>query len=268
MKRRRLPWALVAAVLTAPVPRQGGATTGRELVVFAAASLTGPFDELAAVYRKRHSDVTVRLSYAGSQQLASQLELGATADVFASADERWMDRVERSGLLREPPVVFARNRLVAVIPASNPGRIEVLEDLARPGLRLVLAAEAVPAGRYSREALRRLARLPGFPRGYDRRVLANVVSEEENVKAVAAKVHLGEADVGLIYRSDVTPALASGLGVLEIPESANVVGSYPVALLARGPAPREARAFVELLLGHEGRSALAKHGFLAPAASP
>ena len=265
---RRLLWALVAALLTAPVPRHGGATTGRELIVFAAASLSGPFDELAAVYRERRPDVTVRLSYAGSQQLASQLQLGAAADVFASADERWMDRVRRSGLLGEPPVVFARNRLVAVIPASNPGGIEVLEDLARSGLRLVLAAEAVPAGRYSREALRRLARRPGFPRDYDRRVLANVVSEEENVKAVAAKVHLGEADAGLIYRSDVTPALASGLGVLEIPESANVVASYPVALLARGPAPREARAFVELLLGPEGRAALAKHGFLAPAASP
>jgi molybdate transport system substrate-binding protein len=268
MNGRSLLPLLALAWLAAPAHGQGRETPSDVLMVFAAASLTGPFDDLAALFQERHPGVTVRLNYAGSQQLAAQLEHGGRADVFASADQRWMDHVRRAGLVSGPPAVFARNRLIAVIPASNPGRIERLEDLSRSGLKLVLAADAVPVGRYSREVLRRLARLPGFPADYERRVLANVVSEEENVKAVAAKVHLGEADGGLVYRSDVTPALAPGLRVLAIPDVANVVANYPIAVLAGARNPRAAGDFVELLLGAEGRAALARHGFLAPADSP
>lgn len=267
MKRRRILSALVLAALAALACGQGRKPPAPVLTVFAAASLAGPFDEIVARYRERHAGVTVHVNYAGSQQLAAQLEQGARADVFASADQRWMEHVRRRGLVSDPPVVFARNRLVAVIPESNPGGIHGLEDLGRAGLKLVLAADAAPAGRYSREVLGKLARLPGYPADYERRVLANVVSEEENVKAVVAKVHLGEADGGLVYRSDVTPALASRLEVLEIPDAANVIASYPVALLERGREPGAARAFLELLLGSEGRAALTRHGFVVPPTS-
>lgn len=264
MSWRRILSALAMLTLAAALYRRVREAATPVLTVFAAASLAGPFNEIAERYRQLHPGVMVRVSYAGSQQHAAYLERGAGADVFASADQRWMDRVRRRGLVSGLPVVFARNRLVAVIPASNPGEIDGLEDLGRTGgLKLVLAADAVPAGRYSRDVLRKLAQLPGFPADFERRVLANVVSEEENVNAVVRKVHLGEADAGLVYRSDLTPVLASRLEVLEIPESANVLASYHVALLTRAREP-EARAFLELLLGNEGRATLVRHGFLPP----
>ncbi len=236
------------------------------LTVFAAASLTDAFEELGGLYRRRHQGSDVRFNFAGSQQLAAQLEHGADADVFASADQRWMAHVRRLELARERPVVFARNRLVVVLPRSNPGRIERLQDLARAGVKLVLAAESVPAGRYSREMLGRLTGRPDFAPGYDRRALANVVSEEENVKGVVAKVQLGEADAGVVYASDVTGEIGGRVRVLDIPEEANVIASYPIVALAASSRPEAARAFIELVRGPEGQAILAKHGLLPPAA--
>jgi molybdate transport system substrate-binding protein len=264
------PLRLLLAVVTigaAPAAAQTGGAAPSVLTVFAAASLTDAFEELGALFQRGHPGITVRFNFAGSQQLAAQLEHGAAADVFASADQRWMDQVRRLGLAAGQPVVFAHNRLVVVLPAENPARIERLEDLAQPGLKLVLAADAVPAGRYSREVLRNLSRRPGFGPDFERRVLANVVSEEENVKGVVAKVQLGEADAGMVYRTDVTPGLVAKLRALDIPAAANVVASYPIVVLAASGAPGSARAFVELVRGAEGRASLARHGLAPPAAA-
>jgi molybdate transport system substrate-binding protein len=233
------------------------------LTVYAAASLTDAFRELGPVLERGHPGLAVRFNFAGSQQLALQLEQGAPADIFASADQRSMSRLTEKGLLGGEPVVFARNRLVVVVPRANPARIRRLEDLARPGTKLVLAADAVPAGKYSRETLAKLARADGFPDGYDRRVLANVVSQEENVKSVAAKVQLGEADAGMVYRSDITAAVASQVRVLEIPDPYNAIATYPIAVLASSPAPETAREFVALVTGAEGQAVLQRHGLLA-----
>ena len=252
-----LPLLLALAAVSPPV-----------LTVFAAASLTDAFEELGELYRRRHEGGDVRFSFAGSQQLAAQLEHGARADVFASADPRWMGHVQRLGLARERPIVFAHNRLVVVLPRSNPGGIERLQDLARDGVKLVLAAEAVPAGWYSRETLVRLAGRPGFAPDYGRRALANVVSEEENVKGVVAKVQLGEADAGLVYASDVGGEIAGRFRVLDIPEESNVVARYPIVALAASSHPEAARAFIELVRGPAGRSILAKHGLVPPPAAP
>jgi molybdate transport system substrate-binding protein len=170
------------------------------------------------------------------------------------------------GLVGGVPKVFARNRLVVVVPTPNPGRIERLQDLARPGVKLVLAAEVVPAGRYSREVLARLGEAPAFPAGFTRDALANVVSNEENVKAVVARVQLGEADAGLAYRSDVTPAVARRVRMLEIPADQNAVAEYPIAVLAAAGNPADARAFVDAALSAEGQRVLERHGLLsAPA---
>jgi molybdate transport system substrate-binding protein len=190
---------LLAALLVAQVHAQGPAPAG-ELTVFAAASLTEAFRELAGT--------TVRFNFAGSQQLALQIEQGARADVFASADQRWMDYARERNLIEGESRVFVHNRLVAIVPKANPARIRGLEDLARRGVKLVVGAEAVPVGRYSREVIRNLGGVRGFPPGYADRVFANVVSQEENVKSVVAKVQLGEADAGFVYRSDVTPQVA------------------------------------------------------------
>lgn len=265
MTRPRWSWVLAAAAAVAALALAGGAGDGRRgpvLTVFAAASLTEAFEELGARYRGGHPDVAVRFNFAGSHQLAAQLEHGARADVFASADLRWMERVARLGLAAGTPSVFARNRLVVIAPAEGSAAVHTPEDLARPGLRLVLPAEAVPAGSYGRRVLRALAEAPAAVEGYERRVLANVVSEEESVRGVVAKVLLGEADAGLVYRSDVTPAVAARLRVIEIPPSANAVASYPIVALAVSEHPDAARAFVDLVHGTEGRAILRRHGLV------
>ena len=163
-----------------------------------------------------------------------------------------------------PSKIFAHNRLVVILPKSNPGHVRELQDLARGGMKLVVGAEAVPVGKYTREMFRRLERRPGFPPAYGDSVLANVVSQEENVKSVVAKVQLGEADAGVVYRSDVTPRVAPSVTALEIPDDANVLASYPIAVLTGSADSVAARAFLALLLGPEGRRVLAKHG-LTPA---
>jgi molybdate transport system substrate-binding protein len=237
------------------------------VTVFAAASLSEAFTDLGARFHRIHPDLDVRFNFAGSQQLAAQLAQGAGADLFASADERWMQDVVSRGLATGTPVTFARNRLVVIVPATNPSRIGRLADLARPGVKLVIAADAVPAGRYARAVLAALARQPGYPADFARRALANVVSEEDNVKAVVGKVRLGEADAGIVYRSDVTRGVARYVRAFAIPAAANAIASYPVAALAGAPHPDAARAFIELLLSPEGQEALARHGFdPAPAA--
>lgn len=251
----------VAMPATPPARADGARTTLR---VFAAASLAGAFGELAGEFERTHPGVTIQLNLAGSHQLATQLEHGATADVFASADVRWMEHVRERLLLAGEPRRFARNRLVVIVPDANPGRIARLQDLARPGVKLVLGTRAVPVGRYSREMLQNLARIPGHDVDFARRAMANVVSEEENVRAVTGKVQLGEADAGIVYRSDVTPALARSVRVLEIPARANVTASYPIAVLRGAADPRAARDFVTLVLSPAGQRVLARHGF-APA---
>ena len=235
------------------------------LRVFAAASLSDAFTEIAHAFERRHRGVEVQLGFAASQQLVTQIEQGAEAGVFASADERWMEYARDHGLLADSPAVFARNRLVAIVPASNPARIRRLQDLAGHGVRFVTCSDAVPVGRYTRTVLGNLSKTPGFGSDFSARVLRNVVSEEENVRSIASKVQLGEADAGIVYRSDVTPALARQVRVLEIPEPANVLASYPIAIVKNGGHPEEARAFVDLVRSAEGQGILARWGFL-PAA--
>jgi molybdate transport system substrate-binding protein len=246
-------------------PVAGAPTT---LTVYAAASLTEAFRELGDSFQHAHPGLTVRFSFAGSQQLALQIEQGAPADVFASADQQWMGYVAGRGQADGEPVVFARNRLVAIVPLTNPARLGRLEDLAHRGAKVVLAAEAVPAGRYSREALERLATAPGFPPDYGRRVLANVVSQEENVKSVVAKVQLGEADAGLVYRSDVTPSVARYVRVFEIPDGYNPIASYPIVVLKAAANPEAARQFVALVRSAPGQAILRRHGLLPADSAP
>jgi molybdate transport system substrate-binding protein len=250
----------------APIPARPAAPPPSTLTVYAAASLTDAFRELGRTLEARHPGLTVRFNFAGSQQLALQIEQGAPADVFASADQRWMSYAAEKGLVAGDGAIFARNRLVAIVPRTNPARIGGLPDLARRGIKLVLAAEAVPAGRYSREALGKLSAAPGFPAEYDRKVLTNVVSQEENVKAVVAKVQLGEADAGLVYRSDVTPSLARHLRVVEIDDPYNVIASYPIAVLKGAKNAEAAKWFVDLVSSAAGQQLLQRHGLL-PAAT-
>jgi len=263
---RRLKFAslLGAAAALAAVAAARPATPPRSLTVFAAASLTKAFGDLADTLKQRMPGLEITFNFAGSQQLALQIEQGAAADVFASADPRWMASVRDSGLVEGAPRIFAHNRLVIITPASAP--LTRLEDLARPGVKLVLAADAVPVGRYARRALASIPRLEGYAPDFAERALGNVVSNEENVKAVVAKVQLGEADAGIVYVSDITPAVAPHVKRIEIPDAANVIADYPIAVLRHARNPQAARTFVALILSPTGQRVLQANGLIPAAA--
>jgi molybdate transport system substrate-binding protein len=248
--------AAASAVLGA-VPSRAGAP----LTVFAAASLTDAFKSMGQVFSRENPGTDLTFNFAGSQQLAAQLEQGARADVFAPADGQWMNYAKEKSLIDGEPVIFIHNWLVVITPGSNPARIRRLADLGKKGVKLVLAADAVPVGHYSREMLQNLGRSKGFSADYATRVLANVVSNEETVKGVVAKVQLGEADAGVVYRSDITPEVARFVSVLEIPRDQNVMASYPIAVVKGSASPAVARRFVNFVRSNQGQQILQRHGF-------
>ena len=242
---------LVLAVLAGSCGGTDPAEATTPITVFAAASLTGAFTQIADDYEGLH-DVEIRLSFGSSDGLATQIQEGAPAAVFASASPKWMDSVEE-----DPGVTdradFARNVLVVIVPAGNPAGLASIDDLAKPGIKLVLAAEGVPVGDYAREMLANA--------GIADEALGNVVSNEDDVKGVVQKVALGEADAGIVYRTDVTPAVAGDLEVIDVPDGVNVVAVYPIAAVAGAPA--SAREFVAYVLG-PGQETLEAAGFLPP----
>lgn len=235
-------------------------TGGTTLTVFAAASLTESFTKMAAEFEQDHPQVTVLLNFAGSQSLRLQLEHGAQSDIFASANLDHAEAVFLASLI-EMPVIFSHNQIVVIVPVGNPGQIEWLADLASPGLKLVLAGPEVPAGRYAREVLVNLNTDPALPPDFSARVLANLVSEEDTVKGVVAKVQLGEADAGLVYASDITPPVVDRVLVLEIPSQFNVYADYPIARAAESKQPQLAQQFIDFVLSSRGQTILADHGF-------
>ena len=211
-------------------------------------------------------------NFAGSQQLRGQLEHGAPADLFASADRQEMDRAAGAGVVSSEPVrIFARNRLVVIVAqAAKPtadadaDAILTLSDLARPGVKIDLADPAVPVGRYTRLMFDAMAADAEYGPAYRAAVLANVVSNEENVKAVVAKVRLGQADAGVVYATDVNPAAAKDLRVIPISDSFNQIAEYPIATIAGSKQSAAAQAFIDFALSAEGQAILARHGFLPP----
>lgn len=261
---QRAMWMVLAAALVACRPAPA---TRAPLVVFAAASLDTAYTEIGAAFSAAHPDTTFSFNFAGSQQLAHQLAQGAPGDLFAAANQRQMQAVVDAGrVARDAPQIFATNRLVVILPAANPAQITALADLARPGVRLVLAAAAVPVGGYALAFLDHAAAAPEFGPAYREGVLANTVSYEENVAAVVSKVALGEADAGIVYASDIAND-ADTVAHLTIPDHLNVVAEYPLAVLSDAAQPGLAQAFVAFVLGPEGQAILAKHGFL-PAPTP
>jgi molybdate transport system substrate-binding protein len=240
----------------AGMPVAGAATSTPPLSVFAAASLTDAFGVLGKVLQSREPGLRVTFNFAGSQQLALQIAQGAKADVFASADQRWMTDVQRRGLVMGVPREFVRNRLVIIVPRSNPAKITRLQDLARTGIKFVIAADAVPAGRYAREALTKLGDAPEFGKDYAQKVLHNVVSEEENVRAVVTKVRLGEADAGAVYRSDVTATVSGSVQIIDIPDPYNVLAGYSIVRLKGAPNPEGADQFISLTVSPMGQHVL------------
>ncbi len=262
-------WLSACQPATAPTPpaaqpaqpTAAPATSETTLTVFAAASLTDAFNEISSKFEAQHPGVKVTFNFAGSQQLRAQLEQGAVADVFASANTIEMNNAIRSELVVSgTQKTFVRNRLTVIVPKDNRANIQSLADLARPGLKIVLAAPGVPVGGYALTALDKMNQQ--FGATFSQTVLSNVVSNEDNVKQVVAKVQLDEADAGIVYTSDVTPAAAEKLTAMAIPDKFNVIATYPIAPLRAAPQPQLATDFIQYVLSGEGQAILQKWGFI------
>ena len=279
MIRRHLPslkaayWVIMGPVFLAGLLACSAPSDRETLTVFAAASLTQAFTEAAAAFEQEHPEYSVRLNFDGSQRLRVQLDHGARADVFASADERQMDLARESGLLASEPITFATNTLVVAVftqAGAETGNthtgvtVNTLADLAGKDVKLVLAHPEVPAGRYAREVIESLAEDPRFGPQYAAQLLGNVVSEEPNVRGVLQKVALGEADAGFVYASDLNSV--KDILVLPVPPEANVVAVYPVAVLRDAANIESAETFIQFLTSPRGQRILQNHGF-GPASS-
>jgi molybdate transport system substrate-binding protein len=231
------------------------------LNIFAASSLTDAFTEIGENFEAANPAVTVTFNFAGSQALRTQIEEGAPADVFASASIKEMDAAVSGKFIPEgTPQIFLNNKLVVILPADNPADLKNLEDLANAGVKIVLAAEEVPVGNYARQALDLMN--GSFGADFKDKVLANVVSNEDNVRQVISKVQLGEADAGIAYISDIVGS--SDLKTIEIPTELNVIAKYPIAPLADSEHAALARAFVAYVLSADGQAVLQKWGFAPP----
>ena len=222
----------------------GGETT---VTVYAAASLSEAFEDLATEFEAAYPDVGVKLNFAGSARLAAQISAGARADVFASANGATMSRVVAEGRTTTPPVLFVRNRLALVMPIDNPGNVTGLEDLSDDGLVLAVCAPEVPCGALAEAVLA------------DAGVDADADTEETSVRAVLTKVTLGEADAGLVYATDVA---AGGSKVASVPLGPQFrFNDYPVAAVSDRAVAAD---FVDFVLGPDGQRILRSHGFESP----
>ncbi len=259
---RRAFLAVLGWVAASTIAACGGDVDRVPLEVFAAASLREAFTEIGAEFARAHPDVRVIVNFAGSQTLRTQIEQGARVDVFASADLSHAEALDAQGLLDGAPVVFARNELVLAVPDANPAELARLEDLTRPRLRIVMATEAVPAGKYAREALARFAARTGAPE-FPGEVLGLVASFEPNVRLVAAKLELREADAGFVYRTDVI-ASEGRLRAIALPPAALVDAPYPIAVARESARPEQAHAFRAFVLREAGQRILRDHGFSSP----
>jgi molybdate transport system substrate-binding protein len=257
------------AILILPACGAGSAPGGsaqpqiETLTVLAAASLSNAFTQIGHRFEQAHPGTTVRFSFAGTQVLVTEIENGAPADVFASADAAHMAQLTGEGKVTGA-TVFAHNRLVLVTPRDNPAGLRTPFDLARAGVRLDVAAPQVPAGASAQKAIDRLAQQPGAPAGFADAVRRNVVSQEDNVEAVVTRLALGEADAGIVYASDLKTKNGRDLHLIAIPDAANVINSYPIGVVASTAQPDLARAFVAYATGPEAGKILRDAGFLTP----
>jgi molybdate transport system substrate-binding protein len=236
---------LAAVALAAALVFPAATSAGGGITVFAAASLTGVLPKIAPV---------ARYSFAGSDQLAFQIRQGAPVDVYAAASPKYPELLYRDGLVRKP-AVFATNRLVILVPRSNPARIGSVYDLRRSGVKLVVGDPAVPIGAYTRQILDTL--------GITSDVLKNVVSQETDVKGIVAKVALGEADAGFVYVTDAK-AVASKTKTIALPAWAQPPIRYEIAVVSSTGRAKAARGFVAKVLSKRGRALLAAAGFGLP----
>jgi molybdate transport system substrate-binding protein len=241
-----------------------GSAAGKpvELTVFGAASLKDALESLAPAYEAAVPGSTLTIATDSSSTLRTQIEQGAPADLFLSADQKNPQTLVDAGLTDGPAIDFAGNTLTVIVPADNPAAIESPADLARPGVKVVAAGDDVPIATYAGQAVAKLAILPGYPASFAGDYAANIVSREQNVKAVVAKIELGEGDAAIVYVTDARASTA--VATVAIPEVANVPATYTGVVVAASTRHDEAHAFLAWLAGPAGAAILAGFGFLPP----
>ncbi len=243
-----LAFGVAACGSTNSVGTASPSALGGTVNVFAAASLTAAFNAEGHAFQQAHSGVTVQFNYAGTPTLVTQIEQGAQADVFASADTTNMDKLKGDGFTTGSPATFAHNVLEIVVAPGNPKNIQSLADLAKPGVVYISEGPTVPAGKYSLQALQKAG------------VTVTPKSLETDVKSVVSKIELGEADAGIVYTTDVKAAGDKVSGVA-IPDQYNVVATYPIAAVKGTRNYAAAGAFIAFVLSSNGQSIHESYGF-------
>jgi molybdate transport system substrate-binding protein len=254
-------FAVVIAALVLSTTAGLCAEQQKELTVFCAASLTGAFGEIGHMY-KNETNISVVFNFDGSQVLRTQIENGAYADIFVSANKKQMNALKNEGFTNNSSItVFTKTKPVIIVPKDNPAKIQNISDLAKPGIKIVIGTKDVPIGDYTLQILTRLANDSAFGPGFTKKVMANVVSNETNVNYITSKVTLGEADAGVAYKSDITKDLAAKITKIEIPDKYNVIAEYPMGILKQSKYPVQAQEFINLVKSVKGMAVLEKYGF-------
>ncbi len=233
-----------------------------DLTVFAAASLAGVLEDVTVAYEAAYPATTVTTSSDSSAALETQIEHGAPGDVFLSADTANPKKLVDRGFSAGEAVVFAANRLTVVVPSDNPGGVASPADLARPGVKIIAAGDEVPISVYARRLVANLAKEPGYPAGFEAAYDANVVSREDNVKAVIAKVEIGEGDAAIVYMTDAKAS--TDVRRIDVPDRANVTARYAGVVVGASADQEAARTFLAWLTGPDGQAILSSFGFLPP----
>ncbi len=240
----------------AAFPDSGGALT-----VYAAASLTASYTKMGKDLEAAHPGLKIAFNFAGSQDLVSQLQQGAKADVLATASVKTMAAAIKNGSIDGSSTLFTQNRLTIVVPKDNPAGIKSAADLSKAGVKLVLAAVAVPVGQYAHDSICKMGLdEKTYGAKFAAKVASNIASEEDNVKAVLAKVQTGEADAGIVYTTDVTATAARDVKEFAIPAKVNVIAKYPIAAVKGGNSAL-AQAFIGYVLGPDGQATLKSFHF-------
>jgi molybdate transport system substrate-binding protein len=251
-----------AAAATSSAPASVTPAAAVELTIYGAASLKGALEKVKTAYEVVVPGAILTISTDSSAALEMKIEQGAPADVFLSADAGNPQKLVDAGLAEGDPVPFAGNELAVIVPADNPARIRSPADLARAGVKVIAAGDAVPITTYATRLVERLAMEPGYPAGFVAGYTRNVVSREDNVKGVVAKIELGEGDVGIVYVTDAKASMK--VAIVDVPESANVPATYAGVVARASRDVAAARAFLDWLAGPGGQAILGGFGFLPP----
>jgi molybdate transport system substrate-binding protein len=252
---------LVCAEFALAPPSWAGADKRRTLTVSAAASLTEFMAEAGPAFEKAHPGVKVETSLASSSVCRLQIEQGAPADVFLSADRENMDTLLRGRVVRQAKV-FAHNKLAILVGRHAKSKIRSLSDLSDPGLDIIVATPESPIGKYTRQMLKKADKSGSYGKGFEARVTANIVSYEPTVKATLARVLLGDGDAAICYATDITADIRKAGVMVEIPDEVNVIATYPIGIVARSKNKDLAQQFVDFVVSKQGQDILKKYGFM------